>query len=69
MANAHNKETWNKPFSKHADYKTSQYVTPRKVPVLFSTNDGLHIRKLECSSNYFVIFCDLRKWVIVEHFN
>lgn len=63
MANAYNKETSNKLFSNYSDYKTSQYMTPRQVPVLFSTDHGLHIRKLECSSNYLIIYCDLRKWV------
>lgn len=64
-----NKEIANKLFSNRIDYTTSEYMTPRQVPVLFSSDYGLHIRKLECSNNnkYLVNFCDLQKWVKMSH--
>lgn len=42
------------------------YRCHRKVPVLFSTIRGVHLRKLNKSSvdgNYSITFCDLERWV------
>lgn len=45
---------------------TSDYMTPRRIPVLFSTNKGLYLRKFSTISkdDYKIEFCDIQKWVI-----
>lgn len=44
---------------------SSDHVCEKKVPVLFTTLHGIHLRKFNKSStkNYDITFCDLERWV------
>lgn len=44
----------------------AEHTCQRKVPVLFATLRGVHLRKFNKSSvdgNYSITFCDLERWV------
>lgn len=48
---------------------SSSHICEQKVPVLFSTMRGIHLRKFNknSASNYSIDFCDLERWVRLIH--
>ncbi|CRK99166.1 CLUMA_CG012516, isoform A [Clunio marinus] len=49
---------------------TPEYLCQKKVPVLFTTNRGIHLRKFNKSSmndEYMMSFCDLERWNFRNH--
>lgn len=43
----------------------SSHICERRVPVMFSTTQGVHLRTFDgnLSNNYTISFCDLERWV------
>lgn len=43
----------------------SSHICDKKVPVIFSTTHGVHLRTFDknSTSNYMITFCDLERWV------
>lgn len=44
---------------------TSSHICSKKIPVIFSTKHGVHLRTFSTSSSssYGIQFCDLERWV------
>ena len=55
----------NKQINQNIDRAGSSHLCKKQIPVIFSTEHGIHMRtfKSNSSNNYLITFCDLERWV------